>query len=512
MPFDDNLYEPLNLTAIAEESGIVLNWEEPFQCPEDQFPDCIGQCVDSWYEAWLGDGLCDDGTWGVYFNCEEFNNDGGDCGEITTCEDNGLITCPDGSCETTIEDCPEITCDIGYVEDCSGDGDCCPESWIGDGYADCEDQAYDCDLTCYDNDGGDCNGRSENPKVKKDIMVYKSRLNADFSSSTYISKNRQLDGYFVYKDGSYVTFTSNLQYIDNNVIAGNEYCYHVSAVYEQGQSTPSNTACTIALGDAGIPGDLNNDESINILDVITLANMVLGTTEPTSSADINNDGGLNILDIITLVNMILNGRSIDNIQNIGNKAFIHQEGQVISLSANGNVAGIQMKIDAENIIINEELKLNVQSAFNNGIHNILIYGINGETISGNKIKLFTISGEYTISEVIIANILSNAMDVSLSEKILPNTFVLEQNYPNPFNPSTNINFTIGSEEIINLNIYDLNGRLIKSLINNSNLNVGKYSIIWNGTNNNEVSVPSGMYFYKLEGKNLKMIKKMILMK
>ena len=47
-------------------------------------------------------------------------------------------------------------CPDGYVDDCSGDGDCCPESWIGDGFADCEDQAYGCDLTCYDDDGGDC--------------------------------------------------------------------------------------------------------------------------------------------------------------------------------------------------------------------------------------------------------------------------------------------------------------------------------------------------------------------
>ena len=46
--------------------------------------------------------------------------------------------------------------DNGYVDDCSGDGDCCPESWIGDGWVDCEDQALGCDLTCYDNDGGDC--------------------------------------------------------------------------------------------------------------------------------------------------------------------------------------------------------------------------------------------------------------------------------------------------------------------------------------------------------------------
>lgn len=47
-------------------------------------------------------------------------------------------------------------CGVGYVEDCSGDWDCCPESWIGDGYADCADQLYGCDLSCYDFDGGDC--------------------------------------------------------------------------------------------------------------------------------------------------------------------------------------------------------------------------------------------------------------------------------------------------------------------------------------------------------------------
>jgi len=47
-------------------------------------------------------------------------------------------------------------CDAGYIDDCSGDGDCWPESWIGDGFADCQDQAYGADLTCYDCDGGDC--------------------------------------------------------------------------------------------------------------------------------------------------------------------------------------------------------------------------------------------------------------------------------------------------------------------------------------------------------------------
>ena len=51
-----------------------------------------------------------------------------------------------------------LTCAVGYVADCSGDGDCCPESWIGDDLCDGEDQEWGCDLSCFDNDGGDCDG------------------------------------------------------------------------------------------------------------------------------------------------------------------------------------------------------------------------------------------------------------------------------------------------------------------------------------------------------------------
>ena len=57
---------------------------------------------------------------------------------------------------------PSEGCGADEVEDCDGTGECWPANWIGDGYPDCEDQEYDCDLTCYtgangiDCDGGDC--------------------------------------------------------------------------------------------------------------------------------------------------------------------------------------------------------------------------------------------------------------------------------------------------------------------------------------------------------------------
>ncbi|MDB4126235.1 T9SS type A sorting domain-containing protein, partial [Candidatus Marinimicrobia bacterium] len=88
-------------------------------------------------------------------------NYGWDCAGCN-CPGDSDPVCGDGVCngDETFDSCPEDCnapgeCDAGYISDCVDD-DCCPESWIGDGFEDCEDQAYGCDLTCYDNDGGDC--------------------------------------------------------------------------------------------------------------------------------------------------------------------------------------------------------------------------------------------------------------------------------------------------------------------------------------------------------------------
>jgi hypothetical protein len=104
-------------------------------------------------------------AWDEYgINCTDLEGTyGWDCSGCS-CPGDSEGECGDGDCNIN-EDCEtcEADCGVcgecadGYIIDCADD-DCCPESWIGDGFADCEDQAYGCDLTCYDNDGGDCAG------------------------------------------------------------------------------------------------------------------------------------------------------------------------------------------------------------------------------------------------------------------------------------------------------------------------------------------------------------------
>ena len=264
---------------------------------------------------------------------------------------------------------------------------------------------------------------------------------------------------------------------------------------------------------AFIPGDLNGDNTLNILDIIIMANMTLGTEEPNLDlADLNNDEAINILDIITLVNIVLNGRALNIGDNIGTNAIIYENPSSVSISSNGQIAGIQMTVISDNLIINEDLTLTINTTSTNNEHIILIYGASGETLTGDNICLFETDSKYEIKNVIIANVLSEAMSVERTDIAIPNIFILNQNYPNPFNPNTVIEFTLGQEQLISLNIFDIQGRLINSLINNDYYKTGSYNISWDGTNNMGTQVPSGMYIYKLIGQNHSHIRKMVLMK
>lgn len=98
-----------------------------------------------------------------------------------------------------------------------------------------------------------------------------------------------------------------------------------------------------------------------------------------------------------------------------------------------------------------------------------------------------------------------------SSKIQPKVFALNQNYPNPFNPTTSISFDVFELSNISLNIYDLNGRLVKNLMS-GNLSQGTYNIDWNGKNANGASVAGGVYLYSITSNNSTIVKKMSLIK
>jgi len=99
--------------------------------------------------------------------------------------------------------------------------------------------------------------------------------------------------------------------------------------------------------------------------------------------------------------------------------------------------------------------------------------------------------------------------------VIPKSYFLSQNYPNPFNPSTTIAFdipeTVGTKQPVILTIYDIRGRRVRTLID-SDLQPGSYTIHWDGRNDGEEKVASGIYLYTLRAGEERFTRKMTVLK
>jgi hypothetical protein len=94
---------------------------------------------------------------------------------------------------------------------------------------------------------------------------------------------------------------------------------------------------------------------------------------------------------------------------------------------------------------------------------------------------------------------------------IPEGFVLEQNYPNPFNPSTTINYQLNEGGKVQLIVYNVLGKKVRTLVN-ENKGIGSHSVTWNATDEAGKRVASGVYFYKLVAGSNSSMKKMLLIK
>jgi hypothetical protein len=94
---------------------------------------------------------------------------------------------------------------------------------------------------------------------------------------------------------------------------------------------------------------------------------------------------------------------------------------------------------------------------------------------------------------------------------VPTTFALNQNYPNPFNPSTTIEFALPQRETVRLDVFDILGRQVSTLVN-AEMSAGTWRVVWNGKDANGSPVATGMYIYRIQAGSFSMVKKMLMIK
>jgi hypothetical protein len=99
----------------------------------------------------------------------------------------------------------------------------------------------------------------------------------------------------------------------------------------------------------------------------------------------------------------------------------------------------------------------------------------------------------------------------IDEKLpVPTTYAVSQNYPNPFNPETTIKFQLPNISDIKLEIYNILGQKIITLVN-SKMGIGYHEVVWDGHNSSGEQVSSGVYIYRFKAGNYLKVRKMMLL-
>ena len=145
-------------------------------------------------------------------------------------------------------------------------------------------------------------------------------------------------------------------------------------------------------------------------------------------------------------------------------------------------------------------------SFDNGLSWINInFGFSGV----NNVYAYLLNGNYIFAGTnnsVWRRVLSEVIGIKNISSEVPSTYSLSQNYPNPFNPTTRISFKVASYKVIKLQVFDILGKEVATLVNEK-LQPGTYEATFDAS-----AYTSGVYFYRLTTDNYTDVKKMILLK
>ena len=276
-------------------------------------------------------------------------------------------------------------------------------------------------------------------------------------------------------------------------------------------------------GDCSISaGDVNEDETLNVQDLITMVNHILGSSDlmecALEAADINMDGTINIQDLISLVNAILGSARSAQLNGQAEIEYVTSgNDMIIQINSDVDLAGIQLSLlkDTQvNIELKDNSHINQDSHFQNGITRYLAYSMFNQPFDSKTTELLIYSAgnlDMNDFQIIVADINGDALNVSHSQdgqndQSGPHSFELSKLYPNPFNPSTEVSFSLPTDKHVRLSAYNVQGHEVDVIFEGSQ-SVGQHSYTWNASN-----LPSGVYYIRLQAGELVTSQKALLVK
>ena len=258
-------------------------------------------------------------------------------------------------------------------------------------------------------------------------------------------------------------------------------------------------------------GDSNGDFDVTVLDLVTDVDYILGN-DPNpfvfEAADVNNDESINVLDITATVDIILNPDTTNSRATAGSvnyypssavgSAFFTWEGNELYVESEHNIGGIQLSFDTdfEYQLSSDLISVESLDFADGNSRSLMLYSFNNTIIANSKTKLLTKTGN-SISiyedKIIVGTINGEKLNGFLKSTDIENQeFELFNLYPNPSDGLVNLEYFLPTQmDVVNLNIYDMQGRLVWSQ------ELGKSSgIISNQLNLNKLSL--GNYILSMQ--------------
>ncbi len=284
-------------------------------------------------------------------------------------------------------------------------------------------------------------------------------------------------------------------------------------------TTAASNLMTLSLTDAALTvvGDISGVDPLHMPIIGMAYDHSSGKTYVTGHKTAPFDSELYILDlstgVATLVGTITNSNFIITIA-------VNCAGQLYGIDAeNGNLMRIDTQT-AEGTVIGP---LNTVPGFfaQDADFDPVTGNLYWSTYNGTSGELRTVdlnTGNSTLvndwaADIYVFGIQGGCSPTGVEQGAIevPVKFSLSQNYPNPFNPSTNINFNLESPSHVSLKIYNSRGQLVRTLVNHT-LTAGEHSVSWNGKDQQQSALASGIYVYQMQAGSSSVVRKMIFLR
>ena len=483
-------------------------------CPED----CSDECIET-----VGNNACNFPDCNLFYDCA------GECGgssEIDECDVCGgggpFLICSDGSIVCDHSECPN-SCNVGYVMDCSGDDSCCPESWIGDGYADCEDQPWGCDLTCYDCDGGDCGTDCAYGEtygcIDQNACNYNQYATVDDGTCTYSVEGYNCDGDCILEMDCANECGGIAELDVCGVCEGNGYADWECNDGESICWDKADGACDCNGNVEDCMGVCGGDAVVDECGVCNgpgyNADGCCGELTTDCAGSCGGSAWESDCGCVAEGN---SGDDCDDCAGVANGDSVVDNCGTCDIDSSNDCVQDCADTWGGNLVYDECGVCGGDNSTCTGCMDDAACNFNdcngdevlGDpcTIEDNQLCSYPEEVYLNCDGSCINDSDGNGVceELSLFNGLIPEDFSIHSIYPNPFNPVTSITYGLPEHANVQIVVYDLSGQQVETLMNDFQT-PGYHSVNWNAD-----KLPSGVYLIRMDGEDFTQTQKVVLVK